>query len=141
MQAYGFDAGKVGDLFRNDRVLALAKLALTVTPSVQPVSARYPSELLEHIDSLREILSDAQPGALIGNRSTATKARNTAQKDLTNALRRARYFYYSCSDDVDASAELSRLGLSPVKRSGQRRLPGEGEVPPVIGAPPPPVHV
>jgi hypothetical protein len=139
MQVYGFDGGKIGNLLRKDRVLALARLAVSVTPSVLPSQARYSVDLLSELTRLLDILADAEPGSLVGNRAVATKARDAALVNLYKALRRVRHYFCSCSDDVDTTPELTRVGINSVKRSGQRKTkaetavkPPEGPLPPVV---------
>ncbi len=136
-RAYGFEQGKLGGLERKQRVLALARLAVSVTPSVQPAACQYPSDLLQQLQDLLDVVSDAEPGAKIGNRSAATIERDKAFEELQRIVRRVRHFYCSCSDDVDASEELARVGLNPVRRSGQRKTKAENGVKPPEGPLPP----
>ena len=131
MHSYGWNGGKVGKLQSKDRVLSLAKLALSVTPTVLPADARYPADLLAEIEKELNILKDAEPGAQIGVRSSATKAKTKALKDLTLAVGRVRAFYISASDDMDKSPELAKIGLNPRQATGQRRIPAE--MPPPTG--------
>ncbi len=136
LHSYGWTNGKMGKLQSKDRILQLARLALSVTPSILPAEARYPADLLAQIESELDILKDAAPGAQIGVRSTATQAKRTALKELALAIGRVRAFYISASDDMDKTPELAKIGFSPRKVSGQRRIPAEMPLEtPVIGPP------
>ncbi len=137
--AYGWAGLKVGNLEPKDRVFELARLALSMTPSVQPPEARYPADLLAQIESELSILSEAEPGSRIGNRSAATQARDRALKELHRAVTRLRHYYIACSDDIDETPELAKIGMNPTHRSGQRKVASESAVKPPIG-PLPPVH-
>lgn len=116
-----------------DRMLKLARLAISATPSVLPIEARYPADLLLEIQKELDILQEAEPGAQIGNRSTATKEKYDALQKLSRVISRVRGYYVSASDDIDRTPELARLGLNPRRATGQRRIPAEQ--PPVSPAP------
>lgn len=129
LESYGFSAGKLGNLVQKERVLALGRLAVSVTPTIQPEAVRMPLDIVGRIQDELALLEDVEPGSRIGNRSTATKRRDDALKDLRRAISRIRFYYASCSDDIDTSTELAKLGISPRRVSGQRRIPGEGSSP------------
>ena len=125
MRSYGFDGAKVGGLERKERVLELARLALSMTPTIQPAEARYPADLLAEIEKELLILDQADPGSRIGNRSTATQARDRSLAELKKANSRVRHHYIAASDDLDETPELAKIGMTPTRRSGQRRVAGE----------------
>ena len=129
LESYGFAGGKLGNLVQKERLLALGRLAISVTPTIQPETVRMPADIVGRIQEEIDLLEDAEPGSRIGNRSTATKRRDNALKDLRRAISRIRFYYASCSDDIDTSTEFAKLGLNPRKVSGQRRIAGEGSTP------------
>ncbi len=128
--AYGWSGLKVGNLEPKDRVFELARLALSMTPSVQPPDARYPQDLLAQIELELSILAEAEPGSRIGNRSAATQARDRALKELHRAVTRLRHYYIACSDDIDETPELAKIGMNPTQRTGQRKTKAENGVKP-----------
>ncbi len=136
LDAYGWVGGKIGSLAATDRVLALARQVEAATPTVAPAQARYPTELVTRISDKLIVLENAGAGARIGSRQGATKRRNDALKALQKIIARTRLYLGSCSDDLDATPELARVGLNPTSRSGQRRVPSE-VVPPPDGTLPP----
>ena len=132
-EAYGWSGGKIGGLQGFDRVLGLARKATAASSAVEPLAARYPAELLTRIQAHLAILDESGAGAKVGTRQQATKARNDALQALTKINARVRLYYGSCSDELDRTAELAKIGLNPRNQSGQRRIPGEG-----AGTPPTP---
>lgn len=132
MRSYGFDGAKVGGLERKEHVLELARLALSMSPSIQPAEARYPIDLLAEIEKELLILDQADPGSRIGNRSTATQARDRALAELKKCNSRVRHHYIASSDDLDETPELAKIGMNPTRRSGQRKVAGEPTPTPTI---------
>ncbi len=125
-EAYGWSGGKIGGLQTFDRILALARKAEAATITVEPLAARYPAELLARIQAHLAILDESGAGAKVGTRQQATKDRNDALGALIKINARVRIYYGSCSDELDRTAELAKIGLNPRNQSGQRRVPGEG---------------
>ncbi len=137
LRTYGFDGNKTGSLERKERVLELARVALAVTPSINPPEARYPADLLGEIEKELQILDQANAGSRIGNRSAATQARDRALQELSKAVSRVRAYYIFASDDLDATPELAKIGMNPTRRTGQRKVQTESNVQPPPGTLPP----
>lgn len=125
LAAYGWSSGKLGNLKRKERLLELARQAIAITPYLQPELARYPDDLLKHLQEELAILDKAEPAARLVGRQAATKARKHALEELRRAVSRVRGYYISASDDLDKTPELAKVGLNPRRPSRQRRVPTE----------------
>ena len=125
LTAYGWAGGKLGMLVDNSRVTNLARLAIQETPKIKPEALRYPTELLSRIVAQVALIEAQESDATSGGRQTAIQKRNEARTALEKALRRVRFYYCAATDDADTTPELAKIGFQPVRRTGQRRLPGE----------------
>jgi hypothetical protein len=123
--AYGWSGAKLGTFQEQSRVLSLARQAIAITPEITPVKAQYPADLIAHMRTQLEILTDAEPNAGTGARQQATQDRDTATNLLYLAIARTRFFYCFASDDVDKTPQLARIKRQPRRVSGQRRVKSE----------------
>ena len=135
LESYGWQGREMGDLKTDSRVLALARQALTITSTLQPVNARYPVALIALIQAEVDSITGADATVGVGGRQQATRSRDEAMKLLQKATARVRFYYASMSDDTDTTAELAKIGLQPRRINHQRRIKGE---PVVVEAEPAP---
>ena len=128
LTAYGWQGQQLGDLKTDSRILSLARQAVTISDTLQPVNARYPSDLLALIQTELTIIANAEGTVGVGGRQLATKSRDEALKLLQKAVARVRFYYCSMSDDTDTTPELAKLSLQPRRINHQRKTKGEAVV-------------
>lgn len=116
--AYGWESGLMGR-FSDDRIEAMARQAITATPTISDPAWRYPAPLLTLITAELATLNANQPSAQTGVRQAAVAARDEAVRLMQTANDRVRFFYCSASDDEDRTTELARIGRQPRRARGQ----------------------
>jgi hypothetical protein len=101
---------------QKERIFALGRLAVSVTPTIFPESVRMPADVVARIQSELMLLEETEPGSRIGNRSTATKRRDDALKDLRRAVSRIRFF---CAVPPDSDAFPAKARPRRLQRRSQ----------------------
>jgi hypothetical protein len=118
--AYGWQGGEIGRLDDQERILALARLAASVTAAQAGNAAwLYTAERKARIATQLAIITGAEDLASGAGREMATHVRDTALETARTTLLRVRFYYCCASRDADKTPELARIGYQP------RRDPGE----------------
>ena len=133
LESYGWQGRELGDLRTDSRILSLARQAIRISSTLQPVNARYPAPLVALIQAQLDIIAGSEENAGVGGRQQATRGRDEAMKLLQKAIARVRFYYCAMSDDTDTTAELAKVGLQPRRINHQRKTKGE----PVVVEPTP----
>ncbi len=114
---YGWEQGEIGRL-NDDRIEAMANLAISVTPAISDPAHRYPPALMTLITNDLAVVNANQPVATGGDRQAAIKARNEAMRLMRRITARVRCYYGSASDDVDQTPQLAKIGFQPRRDRG-----------------------
>ena len=114
--AYGWAAGKLGR-FGDARVIGLSRLAVQPQPDLQ-LAWKYPADLVADITAQLAIFDANVEDKMLGDRETATKARDTKLALAASSLAQVRFYYCSASRDTDQTPELAKISFQPKRAAG-----------------------
>ena len=79
---------------------------------------KYPADLVADITAQLAIFDANVEDKMLGDRETATKARDTKLALAASSLAQVRFYYCSASRDTDQTPELAKIGWQPRRPAG-----------------------
>ncbi len=110
--SYGWEKAEIGR-FTDSRLLMLAELALQGETTIANPAWRYAPAIVNVIASQIDIIESEEVDATTGERQVIVAERNQTRDQLQTRISRARFFYCSASDELDATKELAKISFQP----------------------------
>lgn len=120
MEAYGWANGNLGDLDSVSRIISLAELAVSITPSL-PAAVRYPANITTRLGTWLGVYQANKLIASGASLQTIIADKDTKRDLLVAVNSRVRHHYIAGGDEGEYTVELALIGEQP------KRLPGDAQ--------------